>query len=568
MERASRDFRIFFTELSTAFVENTEGGFRRCRCAVIASDGVECRIPNDPLWRTALASLLKSLTTVGGNTMVSRVLGFVRDLVLARVFGADAATDAFFVAFKIPNFLRRLFGEGAFATAFVPVLMEYKEQRSHSELKALVDHVAGTLGLVLLIVSFIGVLVAPLIVSLFAFGWVLDGATEKLDLAAQMLRLTFPYLLFISLTAFAGGILNAHNRFAVPAFTPVLLNLCLIGSALWLAPQMQQPVVALAWGVLIAGVVQFTFQLPFLHQLKLLPAPRPAPRHEGVGRIMKLMLPALFAVSVVQINLLLDTVLASFLQTGSISWLYYSDRLMEFPQGVLGVALATVILPNLSKRHAAADSRAFSHTLDWGLRTTLLLGAPAAVGLAVLAGPMIATLFLSERFDMRDVSMARLSLMAYSVGLLAFILIKVLAPAYYARQDTKTPVKIGIVAMVVNMVFNLALIFPLQHAGLALATSLSAFVNAGLLFRGLRKRDVYRPGKEWPALWLKVGLAVAGMAAVLVWGMPALQAWSGVGIWMRASWLGAWIGIGALVYFLLLALLGIRPHHFRNTGRA
>lgn len=500
--------------------------------------------------------------------MISRVLGFVRDLVLARVFGADAATDAFFVAFKIPNFLRRLFGEGAFATAFVPVLMEYKEQRSRSELKALVDHVAGTLGMVLLIVSFIGVVAAPLIVSVFAFGWVLDGADEKLDLAAQMLRLTFPYLLFISLTAFAGGILNAHNRFAVPAFTPVLLNLCLIGAALVLAPRMQQPVVALAWGVLIAGVIQFAFQLPFLHQLKLLPSFKPKPSHEGVGRIMKLMLPALFAVSVVQINLLLDTVLASFLQTGSISWLYYSDRLMEFPQGVLGVALATVILPSLSKRHAAADTKAFSHTLDWGLRTTLLLGAPAAVGLAVLAGPMIVTLFLSERFDMHDVSMARLSLMAYSVGLLAFILIKVLAPGYYARQDTKTPVKIGLIAMGINMVFNLVLIFPLQHAGLALATSLSAFVNAALLFRGLRNNGVYQPDSNWPGLWLKVFLASAGMAGVILFGAPTLAEWSAVSVWMRAAWLGSWIGIGALTYFLLLILMGIRGRHFRNTGRA
>ncbi len=500
--------------------------------------------------------------------MISRVLGFIRDLVLARVFGADAATDAFFVAFKIPNFLRRLFGEGAFATAFVPVLMEYKEQRSHSELKALVDHVAGTLGLVLLVVSFIGVLAAPLIVSLFALGWVLDGATEKLDLAAQMLRLTFPYLLFISLTAFAGGVLNAHNRFAIPAFTPVLLNLCLIAAALWLAPQMDQPVVALAWAVLIAGVVQFTFQLPFLHQLKLFPAFKPAPRHEGVGRIMKLMLPALFAVSVVQINLLLDTMLASFLQTGSISWLYYSDRLMEFPLGVLGVALATVILPNLSGRHAAADGKAFSQTLDWGLRTTLLLGAPAAVGLAVLAGPILATLFLSERFDMRDVGMARLSLMAYSLGLLAFILIKVLAPGYYGRQDTKTPVKIGLVAMGVNMLFNLALIIPLQHAGLALATSLSAFVNAGLLFRGLRKSDVYHPGREWPGLWLKVLLASAGMAGILLWGMPELEAWATIGVMKRAAWLAMWIAVGASVYFALLAIFGIRLHHFRNTARA
>ncbi len=512
--------------------------------------------------------MFRSLTTVGGNTMLSRVLGFVRDLVLARVFGADAATDAFFVAFKIPNFLRRLFGEGAFATAFVPVLMEYKEQRSHNELKALVDHVAGTLGLVLLVVSFLGVLAAPLLVSVFAFGWVMDGATEKLELAAQMLRLTFPYLLFISLTAFAGGILNAHNRFAVPAFTPVLLNLCLIGAALWLSPLFDQPVVALAWGVLVAGVAQFTFQLPFLHRLRLFPAFRPAPRHEGVMRIMKLMVPALFAVSVVQINLLLDTVLASFLQTGSISWLYYSDRLMEFPQGVLGVALGTVILPGLSRHHADGDPRAFSQTLDWGLRATVLLGAPAATGLAVLAAPMIATLFLSGNFDATDVRMASFSLMAYAVGLLGFIFIKVLAPGYYARQDTRTPVRIGLIAMGVNMVFNLALIFPLQHAGLALATSLSAFVNAGLLFRGLRRRKVYQPGSEWKALWGKVLGACMVMAGVLLWGVPALDAWLSAGILDRAGWLAAWIGVGMLVYAGCLYILGIRLRHLRNARQA
>lgn len=485
---------------------------------------------------------------------------------LARLFGADAATDAFFVAFKIPNFLRRLFGEGAFATAFVPVFTEYKEKRSFAELKGLVDHVAGTLGLVLLAVSLVGVVAAPLIVSLFAFGWVLDGAQEKLDLAAGMLRLTFPYLLFISLTAFAGGILNAHNRFGVPAFTPVLLNLCLIGAALWLAPQMEEPVVALAWGVLLAGIVQFTFQLPFLHRLKLLPRFRPKADHEGVLRIMKLMLPALFAVSVVQINLLLDTVLASFLQTGSISWLYYSDRLMEFPQGVLGVALATVILPALSRNHAADDPEVFSRTLDWGLRTTLLFGAPAAVGLAVLAGPMIATLFLSERFDTLDVVMARQSLTAYSLGLMAFILIKVLAPGYYARQDTRTPVKIGLIAMVVNMVFNLLLIFPLKHAGLALATSLSAFVNAGLLYWGLRKRGVYQPGSYWPQLWLKIGLACTVMAGLILLLAPPLNLWFEYSVLQRVGMLGLWILAGAGSYFATLFMMGIRPHYLKGAS--
>ena len=496
--------------------------------------------------------------------MLSRVLGFIRDLVLARIFGADGMTDAFFVAFKIPNFLRRLFGEGAFATAFVPVLTEYKEKREFHDLKGLVDRVAGTLGLVLLVVSVLGVLGAPLIVSLFAFGWVVAGETARLDLAADMLRLTFPYLLFISLTAFAGGILNAHNRFAVPAFTPVLLNLSLIGSALWLAPYMEQPVVALAWGVLLAGVTQFVFQLPFLKQLDLLPAFRPAPKDEGVQRIMKLMLPALFAVSIVQINLLLDTVLASFLVSGSISWLYYSDRLMEFPLGVLGVAAATVILPNLSRRHATAEPRAFSRTLDWGLRVTLLLGAPAAVGLASLAGPMIATLFLSGVFDAHDVVMARASLVAYSLGLLAFISIKVLAPGYYARQDTRTPVRIGIIAMVANVVLNLMLIFPLQHAGLALATSLSAYLNAWLLLRGLRTDGVYRPGNNWPSLLGKVLLACSAMSLLLVFGAPPLTEWLDFGVWHRVRQLVLWVILGAAAYLGILLLLGIRLRDFRT----
>ncbi len=494
------------------------------------------------------------------------MLGFVRDLVLARLFGADAATDAFFVAFKIPNFLRRLFGEGAFATAFVPVLTEYKETRSHAELKGLVDHVAGTLGLAVLAVSLVGVVAAPLVVSLFAFGWVLDGAREKLDLAASLLRLTFPYLFFISLTAFAGGVLNAHGRFAVPAFTPVLLNLSLIGAALWLSPWMVEPVTALAWGVLIAGVAQFTFQLPFLHRLDLLPRPRVDTDHEGVRRIMKLMLPALFAVSVTQINLLLDTVLASFLQTGSISWLYYSDRLMEFPQGVLGVALGTVILPALSREHAAEDPAGFRRTLDWGLRATVVFGVPAAVGLTVLAGPMVATLFLSERFDVHDVLMARQSLMAYAAGLLAFIWIKVLAPGFYARQDTRTPVRVGIVAMVANMAFNLALIVPLQHAGLALATSLSAFLNAGLLYRGLRKRGVYRPAAGWGRLWLQVAFASLAMAGTILLFGPALESWFQWSVGRRALALAGWILAGAGVYFSTLWLLGLRPKHLGRSS--
>ena len=507
--------------------------------------------------------MFRSLAKVGSNTLFSRILGFVRDLVFAHVFGANAGTDAFFVAFKIPNFLRRLFAEGAFSVAFVPVLTEYKERRSFDELRDFVDHVAGTLGAVLLAVTLVGVVGAPLLVMLFAPGFI--GAEGKLGLAGDMLRLTFPYLFFISLTAFAGGILNAHNRFGVPAFTPVLLNLSLIGCALWLAPLMDRPIVAVAWGVFIAGVVQFLFQLPFLHQLRLLPRFRFAPRDEGVRRIGRLMLPALFGVSVTQLNLLLDTLIASFLVSGSISWLYYSDRLMEFPVGVLGVALGTVILPNLSRKHATESLEGFSRTLDWGLRWTLLLGAPAAVGLLVLAGPMIATLFQSQVFTVSDVEMASRSLMAYSLGLLPFILIKVLAPGFYARQDTRTPVRIAVIAMAANMVMNIVLVFPLAHAGLALATTLSASLNAFLLFRGLRREEVYRPGAHWVWLGWRTGIACTAMAALLLWGAGPLESWTALGAWERAWRLLGWVVAGASAYGAILLLTGVRARHFREA---
>ncbi len=513
-------------------------------------------------------SLFRSLSTVSAYTFASRILGFIRDLVFAQVFGASGQTDAFFVAFKIPNFLRRLFGEGAFATAFVPVLTEFRTQRDYQTLKAFVDHIAGALGLVVLIVSLIGVVAAPLVVSVFAFGWVMDDETQKLALATDMLRLTFPYLFFISLTAFAGGILNAHDRFAVPAFTPVLLNVCLIGAALWLTPLMDEGIVALAWGVFIAGITQFVFQLPFLKRIDMLPHPKPGFHDPGVRRVLKLMVPALFAVSVTQINLLLDTVLASFLETGSISWLYYSDRLVEFPLGILGVGLATVILPRLSRHQAEQSAAKFSQSLDWGLRMTLIFGIPAAVGLVALAGPMIATLFESDVFGPHDVSMAQRSLMAYAVGLLAFMLIKILAPGFYARQDTRTPVRIGMIAMATNMVFNIALIFPLQHAGLALATSLSAYVNAYLLFRSLRRDEAYQPYAGWPALFVKVGVAATVMALVLWWVSPSLADWIGAPRSLRAGWLAGLVAVGGVVYLGVLLLFGMRVRALRagNIG--
>ncbi len=506
-------------------------------------------------------SLFKSIATVGGNTLLSRILGFVRDLVLARVFGADAGTDAFFVAFKIPNFMRRLFAEGAFSMAFVPVLAEYKEKRGQVELKRFVDDVAGTLGMVLLLVTAVGVLGAPWVIMLFAPGFI--DEPERLEMAADMLRLTFPYLLLISLTAFAGGILNTFQKFGVPAFTPVLLNISLISCALWLSPMFEQPIMALAWGVLLAGILQLLFQLPFLGHLGLLPRPRFAPKDEGVRRILKLMVPALFGVSVTQINLLLDTLIASFLTAGSISWLYYSDRLMEFPLGILGVALGTVILPNLSKVHARQDGEAFSNTLDWALRWVLLFGLPSAVGLLLLAGPMMATLFYSDSFDAEDVTKATYSLWAYSMGLLAFMSIKVLAPGYYSRQDMKTPVRIAVIAMVTNMVLNIALMFPLAHAGLALATTLSAGLNAGLLLHGLRKEGVYRPSAGWLLLILRGGLASTAMGLLLWYGAGDLSAWFQAGTLERVGRLVMWILLGGGLYFLILALLGIRPRHFK-----
>ncbi len=505
-------------------------------------------------------SLIRALAKVSSNTLVSRVLGFVRDLVLAHVFGANSQTDAFFVAFKIPNFLRRLFAEGAFATAFVPVLSEYKVKREFAELKAFVDTVGGTLGLVLLLVTVVGVAASPVLVMIFAPGFADDPG--KQDLAAQMLRLTFPYLLFISLTAFAGGILNAYNRFAIPAFTPVLLNLALIGCALWLSPHMQEPIVALAWGVLIAGIAQLTFQLPFLNKLKLLPRPRVDFKDQGVRRILRLMLPALFGVSVTQISLLLDTLIASFLISGSISWLYYSDRLMEFPLGVIGVALGTVILPNLSHRHAEDSPEGFSRAIDWGMRWVLLLGLPASVGLAVLAEPIIATLFQSPVFTANDVAMTQRSLTAYALGLLAFISIKVLATGYYARQDTKTPVKIAVKSMAANMVLNILLVFPLAHAGLALATTLSGTLNAYLLYRGLRQSGVYVPLAGWRDRIDRALLATLLMGLLLWFGVGALGVWVDMSRAERIQGLLWLIGGGALSYFLLLWLLGVRKRDF------
>jgi putative peptidoglycan lipid II flippase len=507
--------------------------------------------------------LFRSTLTVSAMTTLSRVFGLIRDVVIARYFGAGMGMDAFIVAFRIPNFLRRLFAEGGFSQAFVPVLTEYRETRPQDDVRALLDQTVATLGLALLAVTAIGVLGAPLLVVVFAPGFMND--VPKQELAGAMLRVTFPYIFFISLTALAGGILNTWRRFAVPAFTPVLLNLSLIGSAIWLAPRFAEPVTALAWGVLIAGIVQLLFQVPFLLQLRLLPRPSLSRDREGVRRILRLMVPTLFAVSVTQINLLVDTFIASFLVTGSISWLYFSDRLVEFPLGVFGIALATVIMPVLSAEHARGSPEAYSRTLDWALRWVFLISVPAAAGLALLAAPALTTLFQYERFTAFDVDMASRSLLAYAVGLPAFVLIKVLASAFFSRQDTRTPVRAAVIAMAANIVLNLLLVIPLAHAGLALATSLAAYINAGVLYVQLRRRGWYAAGPGWTAYLIQVGTALLAMSVLLHLLVPARADWLDWSAQIRAAQLCLWVGAGAGCFFGMAWLSGMQLRRMTAT---
>lgn len=514
------------------------------------------------------AGLLKSSLLVGMMTMLSRVLGLVRDVVIAHFIGASAAADAFFVAFKIPNFMRRLFAEGAFSQAFVPVLSEYQSQRNVEAVRALLDRVAGVLGGVLLVFTSIAVIGAPLLASLFAPGWAM-AQPEKFGLATDMIRITFPYLLLISLTGFAGAVLNSYGRFAVPAFTPVLLNITLISAALIAAPMFAEPAFALAWGVLLAGLIQFCFQLPFLHALRLTPRPTWDLQDEGVKRILALMGPAIFGVSVSQINLLLDTVLASFLPTGSVSWLYYSDRLVELPLGVFAIAISTVILPSLSRHQAISSTEAFSVTLNWAITMVLLVAIPAAVALMILAEPILITLFQYGALTPRDVQMASYSLQAYSLGLLPFMLIKVLAPGYFSRQDTKTPVAIGIKAMAANMVLNIIFVIPLHfywqlgHVGLALATSASACLNAGLLYKGLRCGGVYQPVAGMLTAVLRIICSAVLMAAVVMYLLPDSTLWLDWSWQQRSLQLLPLCVLGFVVYALSLLALGARPVHFK-----
>lgn len=512
---------------------------------------------------------LRSTTVVGSMTLLSRVTGLARDMVYSQAFGAGTLMDAFLVAFKIPNFLRRLTAEGAFSQAFVPVITSYRVRREHAEVRGLVAGVAGTLGVALFTVTVIGVIAAPVLVFIFAPGFRADGG--RFELAVEMLRFTFPYLFFVSLVALASGALNSYGRFGLPAFTPVLLNAVMIVFAAFIAPHSAQPGLVLAIGVFVAGLVQLLAQLPAMHKLGLLPKPRWNWAHEGVRRIARLMLPGIFGSSAAQISLLLDTLIASFLIEGSISWLYYADRLVEFPMGVFSIALATVILPGLSSHHADQSPERFATTLDWALRLTILIVTPAAVGLLMLAGPLTATLFGYGEFDARDVVMSGYALMAYSLGLMGFSLVKVLAPGYFARQDTKTPVKVGIIALSVNMAFNLAVVvpaylngFPVPHALLALSTGLSALVNATLLYRGLRRQGIYAPSAHWRRLMPQVVFASVAMAALLWWLSGDWSAWVDWSATDRVLQLAYCVIGGAGIYFLVLWLAALRPRDLKS----
>ena len=503
-------------------------------------------------------------------TLLSRVAGFGRDMLQATLFGTGGAMTAFIVAYRIPNFLRRVFAEGSMAMAFVPVLNEIRERGDKAALKGFVDAMAGALCAVVLVVCGLGVLCAPAVTALFTPGALDDP--EKFALTAQMLRITFPYLLFISLMSLAASILNSFGRFALPAFTPVLHNLTMIAAMLWLAPRLEVPPVGLAWGVLIAGFLQLALLWPALGRYGLRPRFRLGFRHPDVRKVARLMLPTLFSSSVAQVNLLVGTAFASLLVDGSQDWLYYSDRLIEFPLGLFGVALGTVILPHLSRRHAAEDGAGYSQSLDWGLRMALLAGVPAGLGLLLLAEPITATVYNYGRFTAFDTRMAAVSLTAMSLGVPAFMLTKVLAPAFYARQDTKTPMRAAIWTVVANIVLTIAVTTPLwlnkvagAHGGIALATALAGVLNAALLWRYLRRRGIFAPQPGWGLYLLRLAGACALMAAVVL----TLRVWVGdwtliEGVAHRVGALVLVIAAGGAAYVVSMLALGLRPRHLRH----
>ena len=509
-------------------------------------------------------NLLGAAASVSGMTFLSRITGFIRDVLIAVMFGAGAATDAFIVAFRIPNLLRRLFGEGAFSQAFVPIIGEYRGRRGEEATRELAANVLGYLAGTLFVVTLVGVVAAPLIVYVTASGFAKDA--DKFALAVTLVRICFPYILFISLVSFAAGLLNTYGAFKVPAFTPVLLNLSFIAFILLVAPRLERPILALAWAVFVGGLVQLLFQIPFLRRIGMLSRPRWKPGDEGVLRILKLMGPAILGVSVAQISLVINTQIASHLPNGSVSWLYYADRLLEFPSALLGVALGTVLLPSLVRHHAADDPASYSRLLDWGLRLSLVFALPAALALGMLAVPLLSTLFWHGQFLREDVIMTRHALIAYAVGLAGLILVKVLAPGFYARQNIRTPVRVAIVTLVATQVMNLALVPWLAHAGLALAISIGACFNAGWLWLLMARSGDYRAEPGWAAFLFKIAVALYLMGGALWYGMGSEASWFEITATARAIKLALVIVGGATAYFAALAVMGFRLRDFVRHG--
>ena len=507
-------------------------------------------------------SLLRSTSLVSLMTFISRIMGFMRDMILAQMFGAQAGMDAFYIAFKIPNFMRRLFAEGAFSQAFVPVLAEYQNKRTIDEVRVFLARIAGSMSAVLTLVTVVGIIASPVIIYLFAPGFGPDSTRSML--ASEMLRLTFPYLMLISLTAMAGAILNTYGYFGVPAFTPVILNICMIIAALYVSPYFDQPVVALAWGVLIAGVMQLLFQIPFLMHRKLLIKPSLMMTDPGVRRVLRLMVPALFGVSIAQINLLVDTIFASFLKVGSVTWLFYTDRLVDFPLGIFGVAIATVILPHLSRRHTEKNVEHFSRALDWGLRLLVLLGVPAGLGLIIFSMPLIASCFTYGVFNANDLLQTQRSLITEAFGLPAFMIIKVLATGFYAGQNIKTPVKVGAIAMLANTILCALLIVPLAHAGLTLASAIASYLNCGVLLYLLLRRGIYKPQPGWTRFLLQLTVASSVMSVYLYFMTESVSFWLDKPLGMRLALVLAHVFAALVIYLLSLRLCGMKLAQFRG----
>ncbi len=507
-------------------------------------------------------SIAKSSFIVGGMTFISRISGFIRDIIFANIFGASSNTDAFFVAFKIPNFFRRLFAEGAFIQSFVPILNEYKTTKP-SEVKKLISYVQGNLALILFFITLLGIIFSENIISLFAPGF---SATDiRFTLASDMLKITFPYLFFISLTAMYAGIFNTYGKFLLPSITPVLLNISLISAAIYSSGLSYTPIIILAYGVLFAGLIQYFIQLPFLYKIDLLVIPKINFKFLGVNKVLKLMLPAILGTAVVQINLIVDSVVASMLTPGSISWLYYSDRLVEFPLGVFGIAIATVILPVLSAKYSANDITSFKETLSKSLKTVLVYSLPATFGLIILSDHIIMSLFQYGSFDIEDTYMSSLSLIAYSLGLPAFIIMKVLLTGFFSRQDTKTPVKYGIIAIIFNIVMNTTVViyylsnpFDGAHAMLALATSLSAWIQVILLYSHLKKEDFISSSNIFNKEALISAISCIIMFLVLGSILISPIALAENQYYIRGLLLGSYILLGALIYIISMYLFGYK----------